>query len=68
MARAAYRSETMKVKSFRLSVKDIGILQAYENAEQCTKTEALRDLLQYGILYYTMQVISDEEVMEVNQN
>ena len=58
----------MQVKSFRLDDKDIGIIKAYQKAEECTQSESLRDLLQYGILYYTMQVIDEEESLTVNEN
>jgi len=68
MARAAYKTEQMMVKSFRLNMKDLGIIKAYQEAEQCTQSEGLRDLLQYGILYYTMQVIDDEESLTANKN
>ena len=61
-------TENMVVKSFRLNLKDVGIIKAYQNAEQCTQSESLRDLIQYGILYYTMQVIDDEESLTVDKN
>ena len=57
MVRPVSENVNKVVKSFRLDLKDIGIIKAYQNAEVCTQTEALRDLLQYGILYYTMNVI-----------
>ena len=55
--------DVMKVKSFRMSEEDINTLKVYMNAEGVGQTDALRTLLRYGILYYTMQVIDTEEAL-----
>ena len=62
MARAAYKEEQMKVKSVRFSEAELETISIFENAEGCSQSEAIRLLIHYGILYYTVQVINNESI------
>ena len=42
------------VKSFRLNKADINTIKALQDAEDMDQSSALRALIQYGIIYYTM--------------
>ena len=54
------RKEQMKVKSFRLSEDELNAIKAFMNEEEVGQSTALRALIQYGILYYTMYVLDEE--------
>lgn len=54
MGRSIHNKEIMKVKSFRLKESDINTIKALQDAEDLDQSSALRALIQYGIIYYTM--------------
>ena len=49
--------EKMTVKSFRLSESELNAIRVFMEAEHVDQSTAFRNLLHYGILYYTMQQI-----------
>ena len=51
--------EKMKVKSFRLKESDMFAIKSFQEAENTDQSSALRALIQYGILYYT--ILESEE-------
>ena len=53
----AGRKEVMKVKSFRLKEDELNTIKVFMESEECDQSTAVRMLIQYGILYYTMNVI-----------
>jgi len=55
-----HKKEQMQVKSFRLGEDDINAIKIFMGEEDCDQSTALRLLIQYGILHYTMNVIDSE--------
>ena len=47
----------MQVKSVRLGEDELESLKVFMASEECDQSTAVRLLIQYGILYYTMNVI-----------
>lgn len=63
MGRAPHsgRKEQLKVKSVRLGEMDLNAIKVFMEAEGVPQSDAVRTLIQYGILYYTMNVLSESE-------
>ena len=57
MGRAAHKKEIMKVKSFRLNEDALNAIKVFQEEEGVDQSTALRYLIQYGILHYTMNII-----------
>ena len=54
------RHDPATLKSFRLYPDDIEAIRAYANATKVSQSQAVRDLIQCGILYYAMYVLDEE--------
>lgn len=61
MGRGPHKKEQLKVKSVRLGDNDLNAIKVFMEAEDVPQSDAVRTLLQYGILYYTMYVLDDEK-------
>ena len=61
MGRGPHKKEHMRIKSFRLSESDLKAIEAFMEAEDVPQSDAVRSLIQYGILYYTMLELDDED-------
>ena len=63
MGRAPHngRKEQLQVKSVRLGPNDLNAIKVFMEAEDVPQSDAVRTLIQYGILYYTMNVLSESE-------
>ena len=57
MARTTSMEKNKVVKSFRLGENELESIKVFMESEECDQSTALRLLIQYGILYYTMNVI-----------
>jgi hypothetical protein len=55
------RKNQMKVKSVRFSENEMETISIFEDAEEVSQSEAIRLLIHYGILYYTMNIIEPGE-------
>jgi hypothetical protein len=59
MGRAASKEVNKVVKSYRMGEDELESIKVFMESEECDQSKALRLLIQYGILYYTMNVIEE---------
>ena len=59
MGRAVSEKTNKVVKSYRMGEDDLNAIKVFMENEECDQSTALRYLIQYGILYYTMNVIDE---------
>ena len=55
------KKQQMKVKSFRLHENELTAIKVFMESEHVDQSTAVRNLIHYGILYYTMQQIDASE-------